>query len=87
MCEYYGIPVYDDSWASNDWGRSFLRDIKKRLSEQKELSSRQLKSLKDILLSKPTRKQLNYLKALGYDGEEPKTKAIASRLINQLKND
>ena len=87
MCEYYGIPVYDDSWASNDWGRSFLRDIKKRLSEQKELSSRQLTSLKDILLSKPTQKQLNYLRALGYDGEEPKTKAIASKLINQLKND
>tara|TARA_Y100000816_G_C26074364_1_gene565391 strand:- start:708 stop:1685 length:978 start_codon:yes stop_codon:yes gene_type:complete len=87
MCEYYGIPVYDDSWAGSSWTRSFLRDIKKRLSEQKELSSRQLESLKDILLSKPTEKQLNYLKALGHDGEEPKTKTIASRLINQLKND
>ena len=87
MCEYYGIPIFDDTWAGNDWSRSFLQDIKKRLSKQKELSSRQLESLKDILLSKPTQKQLNYLRALGYDGEEPKTKAIASKLINQLKND
>ena len=87
MCEYYGIPAFDDTWAGSSWSRNFLGDIKKRLSEQRELSPRQIESLKDILLSEPTQKQLNYLRALGYDGEEPKTKAIASRLINQLKND
>lgn len=87
MCEYYGIPAFDDSWAGSSWTRNFLGDIKKRLSEQRELSPRQIESLKDILLSKPTQKQLNYLESLGYDGEEPKTKTIASKLINQLKND
>jgi len=87
MCGFYGIPVFDETFASNDWEREFLVSIKYQLTDQKELTARQLNTCKQIFEESPaTEKQIKYLKALGYDGEVP-SKRWASKKISELKGD
>ena len=86
LCGYYGIPVFDDSFAGNDWERNFLADIKSQLLKDKPMTDRQLHTLKRVLdTDRATVKQLNYLQALGYDGSDNISKREASRLIGELK--
>ena len=86
LCGYYGIPVFDDSFAGNDWERTFLADIKSQLLKDKPMTDRQLNTLKRVLdTDRATVKQLNYLRALGYDGSDTISKREASRLIGELK--
>ena len=86
LCGYYGIPVFDDSFAGNDWERNFLADIKSQLLKDKPMTDRQLNTLKRVLdTDRATVKQLNYLRALGYDGSDTISKREASRLIGELK--
>ena len=59
MCEYYGIPAFADSWAGSSWTRTFLGDNKQKLSEQKEMSQRQIESLKDNMFNKRTKRKRN----------------------------
>ncbi len=87
MCSFYGIPVFDEQFAGNDWEREFLTSIKYTLTQQKELSARQLEQCKNIFeVSEPTDKQVRYLRALGYEGEIP-SKRFASRKIKEIKGD
>jgi hypothetical protein len=87
MCEYYGIPVFDESFAGNTWEREFLVSIKKQLNFQKELTERQLRTCKEIFDDgEPTEKQVKYLKDLGYEGEIP-SKRFASRKIEEIKGE
>ena len=87
MCSFYGIPVFDESFAGNDWEREFLTNIKYTLTQQKELSARQLEQCRNIFeVSEPTDKQVRYLRALGYEGEIP-SKRFASRKIKEIKGD
>jgi|TARA_R100000482_G_scaffold93865_1_gene39135 hypothetical protein len=87
MCGFYGIPVFDETFANNEWEREFLVSIKYQLTDQKELTSRQLNTCKQIFDESPaTEKQIKYLKALGYDGEVP-SKRWASKKISELKGD
>ena len=87
MCEFYGIPVFDESFAGSDWEREFLTSIKYQLSKQKELTSRQLSTCKDIFETNPaTDKQIKYLRSLGYKGKV-ESKRFASNKIKELKGD
>lgn len=87
MCGFYGIPVFDETFANNEWEREFLVSIKYQLTDQRELTARQLNTCKQIFDESPaTEKQIKYLKALGYDGEVP-SKRWASKKISELKGD
>tara|TARA_R110001592_G_scaffold71846_1_gene219372 strand:- start:174 stop:1475 length:1302 start_codon:yes stop_codon:yes gene_type:complete len=87
LCGYYGVPVFDASFAGNDWEREFLASIKKQMLKDKPMSERQLSALKRIMETDgATVKQLNYLRALNYDGDmHTLSKREASRLINELQ--
>lgn len=86
LCGYYGLPVFDESFASNDWERNFLASIKTQLLNDKPMSRSQLNTLKPIFKGSPaTEKQLNYLRALGVEDFEG-TKSEASRKIEELKD-
>jgi hypothetical protein len=86
VCDYYGVPEFDESFANNDWERSFLADIKEQMMGSRELSQRQLQSLKKIFDEDlATAKQLGFLDNLGYNGTvSALTKRQASRIISQL---
>jgi len=87
MCEFYGIPIFDESFAGNAWEAQFLLSIRKRLSNRKELSGAQLNSLKEIMLENPpTEKQVKYLRDLGWEGKIP-SKQFASKKIGELKGE
>ena len=86
-CANYGIEPFDASLASNNWETTFLVDIKEKMINKRSLSLNQLTKLRDILLrNKPTQKQLEYLKDLGYEGKVT-TKKQASEKIKELKGE
>tara|TARA_R100000482_G_scaffold121035_1_gene66827 strand:- start:211 stop:714 length:504 start_codon:yes stop_codon:yes gene_type:complete len=86
MCDYYGVPEFDESFANNDWERGFLADIKEQMMGSRELTSRQLQALKKIFDEElATPKQLGFLENLGYNGTvSALTKREASNIISQL---
>ena len=85
MCDYYGVPVFDESFASNEWEREFLFSIKKQMLQGKTMTDRQLSTLGRVLTQYPaTEKQINYLISLGYEGRTDNlTKMKASQLIEE----
>ena len=92
MCGYYGMPVFDASWAKTHWETNFLADIKLKLSREETLSNSQLTSLRKILVSdKASEKQIQYLMDLGYEGSvedlQDLTKKQASIAISKLKGE
>ena len=87
MCGYYGVPVFDESFAKSEWERTFLSDIKEKMLKDKPMSDRQLSTLRNILETKDgaTDKQTRYLKVLGYEGNTSRlSKREASELIQEL---
>ena len=86
MCDYYGVPEFDESFATNNWERSFLADIKEQMMSSRELTTNQLRSLKKIFdEDSATTKQLKFLNGLGYNGRvSALTKRQASTIISQL---
>ena len=89
LMEFYDIREFSSRFAKNQWELSFLKDIKVRLESKRNLTDGQLRSLHRILNNKEpaTDKQLAYLMSLGYEGKEPTTKAEASRLITEYKEE
>ena len=89
LMEFYDIGEFSSRFAKNQWELSFLKDIKVRLETKRNLTDGQLRSLHRILNNKEpaTDKQLAYLMSLGYEGKEPTTKAEASRLITEYKEE
>jgi len=85
MCDYYGVPVFDESFAGNNWEREFLSSIKEQMLQGKTMSDRQLSTLGRVLTKDPaTEKQINYLISLGYEGRTDNlTKMKASQLIEE----
>ena len=84
MCGFYGIPVFDDSFASTPWEAEFLNSIRVRLTNRHELSNAQLNTLKQIMSENPpTDKQVKYLRDLGWEEEIP-SKQFASRKIKEI---
>lgn len=90
-CDYFDIPVFSSDMATNDWEKRFLFDMEIRVRSKNELTERQLESLMNIINrynDKPTERQVNYLRALGYDGEtESLTRGEVSKLIDKLKEE
>jgi hypothetical protein len=88
MCDYYGIVMFDESMGNNDWENGFLRDMKTRMNDGKDLTDKQLNVLRRILTGgarMASVKQIRYMIHLGYDGEtEQLTAADASRIIDEL---
>jgi flagellar biosynthesis GTPase FlhF len=85
MCGYYGIPVFDETMAGNDWEREFLASIKSQMLNGKTMTDNQLRTLGRVLTQdKATEKQINYLRSLGFTGETSSlTKMQASKLIEE----
>jgi len=84
MCDFYGFPVFDDSFPSNLWEARFLVSIREKLNKRGELTTAQFVSMKDIMLEKPpTDKQVKYLRDLGWEGEIP-SKQFASTKIGEI---
>ncbi len=85
MCDYYGVPVFDESFAGNEWERDFLASIKEQMLKGKTMTDRQLSTLAKVLTKDPaTQKQINYLISLGYEGRTDNlTKMKASQLIEE----
>ena len=90
-CDFYDIPLFSKDIASNQWESRFLHDMEIRVRGKKELTERQLESLMKIINrynDKPTERQVNYLRALGYDGEiKSLTRGNVSKLIDELKEE
>ena len=84
-CEFYDIPTFDIDEASSDWERRFLRDMKARITNDSNLSDRQLSTLRGIVTGvgpAATEKQLRYLEKLNVGiPEGGLTKKQASDLI------
>ena len=62
-----------------------------RIRKKNELTERQLESLMNVINrynDKPTERQVNYLRALGYDEEtESLKRGQVSKLIDELKEE
>ena len=52
-----GVPVFDESFAGNDWERRFLADIRVRMLADKPLTNPQIGTLRRVL--KKTQQQQN----------------------------
>tara|TARA_R100000995_G_scaffold84458_2_gene63218 strand:- start:318 stop:1655 length:1338 start_codon:yes stop_codon:yes gene_type:complete len=92
MCQYYGVEPFDSKLGKTDWEMSFLRNIQMKMSDKHSLSANQLDSLKDILRTKATSKQIKYLEDLGYSPENPEwrlglTRKEASKEITRIKEE
>ena len=88
MLELYAIEnfhVYSTGYT-NDWETKFFNDIKVILSKENPLSPKQLETLQELLLP-ATEKQIQYLQALGFEGETNISKRQASNAINEIKQD
>ena len=90
-CDYFDIPVFSSEMATNDWEKRFLFDMEIRIRKKNELTDRQLESLMNVINrynDKATERQVNYLRALGYDEEtESLTRGQVSKLIDELKEE
>jgi len=90
-CEYLDIPVFTIDMAFNDWEKRFLTDVEGRILRRKELSPRQVDKIKSIYErynDKPTERQVNYLRSLGYEGDiSTLTKGKVSSLIDEMKEE
>ena len=88
MCDYYNFPIFDETMGGNKWEQGFLRDMKNRLNDGKDLTNPQLNKLRSILNPNEDRpasqKQLRFLRHLGYEGDEDITLQVASREIERL---
>ena len=77
--------------ASNQWESRFLYDMEIRVRNKNELTERQLESLMKVINrynDKPTERQVNYLRALGYDGDiNSLLRGQVSKLIDELKEE
>ena len=88
-CEYFDIPIFNSDMGINTWEKRFLTDMESRVIRRRELSPRQVSKLKTIISrynDKPTERQVNYLRSLGYEGNtEGLTKGEVSKLIDEQK--
>lgn len=88
MLELYAIENFHEysTGYTNDWETKFFNDIKVILSKENPLSPKQLETLQELLIP-ATEKQIQYLQALGFEGETNISKRQASNAINEIKQD
>jgi hypothetical protein len=83
-CEFYDIPTFDVDVATSDWERGFLRDMKSKITNDRELSQKQISTLRGIVTGigpAATYKQLRYLEKLNVEIPDGLTKKQASDMI------
>ena len=87
-CEYYGIQYFTAEDGNTEWEKTFLNDMKSRLINYRDPSTKQLETLMNILQrdkEAATQKQIAYLRNLGYDGDYGiLTKSSASKAIDEI---
>jgi len=98
MCEFYDLPAFNPVQISNnEWERRFLIDVVSVLSRGKQLSSKQLNKLRQLVSDEPlpiTNKQIWYITKLGkskdYTFSEHELQNLnrieASALIDKIKS-
>ena len=88
MVEFYDLKNFNKFSSSylSDWEKTFFTSIKLQLSKFKTLSNNQLETLQNLLVP-ATEKQINYLIALGFEGDTTLSKRQASNAINEIKTD
>ena len=88
LCEAQGFPYFDETFATNTWEASFIKDMQNALTQGRLLSDRQSQTLLKIVRRRDepaTEKQINYLRRLGYAGDYALlTKQTASTEIDYL---
>jgi hypothetical protein len=88
LCESQNLPYFDLSFAASTWEESFIRDMRLRITEGRNLTDKQADTLWNIVkgMTEPaTEKQINYLRSLGYRGDYALlTKQTASREIQMI---
>lgn len=86
LCEYYGIPAFDSSFAESAWERNFLTSVKEQMLNDKPMTSAQLQTMRRILEdSSPTLKQRDYLRDLGFDGRVSSRREASRKIASLLK--
>jgi len=88
MLEFYDLRNFNEFSSSHlsDWENTFFTSIKQQLSKFKTLTNNQLETLQKLLVP-ATEKQINYLIALGFEGDTTLSKRQASNAINEIKTD
>ena len=88
LCDSQDLPYFDLSFAASKWEESFIRDMRLRITEGRNLTDKQADTLWNIVkgMTEPaTEKQINYLRSLGYRGDYALlTKQTASREIQMI---
>ena len=91
-CGYYDIPAFTTDMGKNDWETKFLNDMRNRIVQRKELTTRQLNALlkiinpNEVVDDLATKKQINFIKRLGGNPPENLSKKDASAMIDTLIN-
>tara|TARA_R100001377_G_C3194375_1_gene111984 strand:+ start:788 stop:1912 length:1125 start_codon:yes stop_codon:yes gene_type:complete len=84
MAEFYALSNFTKFSSGNlgEWENTFFTSIKLVLSKHKTLTANQLSTVRELLVP-ATEKQINYLLALGFEGDTTLSKRQASRAINE----
>lgn len=84
MLEFYALSNFTKFSKGHlgEWENTFFTSIKQTLSKHKPLSPNQLSTLQELLVP-ATEKQINYLLALGFEGDTTLSKRQASNAINE----
>lgn len=86
MCGFYGIPVFDSSFAANAEDAIFLKQLKVSIYTG-DMNATSLNKMREIFDGSPaTTKQIKYLRDLGFEGDIP-SKRFASRKITEIKGE
>ena len=88
-CEEWGIPELTSETGRNDWEKSFLGEMIKKIKDNSYISPKQKNRIIKIanrLDDEATEKQLAYIRKLGGTPNPNLTKQQASQMIDELLN-
>ena len=89
FCNQNDLPFFNADYGENNWEKTFLRDMIRKINNLSPMSTKQISRVVKIVnrVSEPaTEKQLAYVRSLGGEPNKNWTKREASREIERLKN-
>ena len=89
FCNQNDLPHFNSDYGENNWEKTFLRDMIRKINNLSPMSTKQISRVIKIVnrVSEPaTEKQLAYVRSLGGEPNKNWTKREASREIERLKN-
>jgi hypothetical protein len=89
FCDENDLPLFNSDYGENNWEKTFLRDMIRKINSLRVMSSKQKSRVIKIVnrVSEPaTEKQLAYVRSLGGQPNKDWSKREASREIERLKN-